>query len=59
MVFGADAPRLARTIVEELQNEEQVKKGERERIKRAPHELTPPEQVRSSSWPNAVSSNPN
>nr|XP_026490501.1 uncharacterized protein LOC113396675 isoform X1 [Vanessa tameamea] len=44
VVFGADAPRLARTIVEELQNEELVKKGERERPKRAPHELTPPEQ---------------
>ncbi|XP_045458411.1 thioredoxin domain-containing protein 3 homolog [Melitaea cinxia] len=44
VVFGADAPRLARTIVEELKNEELVKKGEKERPKRAPHELTPPEQ---------------
>ncbi|XP_032529756.2 thioredoxin domain-containing protein 6-like isoform X1 [Danaus plexippus] len=44
VVFGADAPRLARTIVEELKNEELVKKGERERPTRAPHELTPPEQ---------------
>ncbi|CAH2065744.1 unnamed protein product, partial [Iphiclides podalirius] len=44
VVFGADAPRLARTIEEELRNEELAKKGERERPKRAPHELTPPEQ---------------
>ncbi|XP_034831484.1 thioredoxin domain-containing protein 3 homolog isoform X2 [Maniola hyperantus] len=44
VVFGADAPRLARTIVEELKNEELVKKGEKERVQRAPHELTPPEQ---------------
>ncbi|CAG9567611.1 unnamed protein product [Danaus chrysippus] len=44
VVFGADAPRLARTIVEELKNEELVKKGERQRPTRAPHELTPPEQ---------------
>ncbi|XP_039765141.1 thioredoxin domain-containing protein 3 homolog [Pararge aegeria] len=43
VVFGADAPRLARTIVEELKNEELVKKGEKERPQRAPHELTPPE----------------
>lgn len=46
VVFGADAPRLARTIEQELQNEELARKGERERPKRAPHELTPPEQVR-------------
>lgn len=45
VVFGADAPRLARTIEQELKNEEQAKKGERERPNRAPHELTPPEQV--------------
>ncbi|KAJ0181537.1 hypothetical protein K1T71_002259 [Dendrolimus kikuchii] len=44
VVFGADAPRLTRTIIQELQNEELVKKGELERPKRAPHELTPPEQ---------------
>ncbi|KAG6453004.1 hypothetical protein O3G_MSEX007916 [Manduca sexta] len=44
VVFGADAPRLARTIEQELKNEELAKKGERERPKRAPHELTPPEQ---------------
>ncbi|XP_028038862.1 thioredoxin domain-containing protein 6-like isoform X3 [Bombyx mandarina] len=44
VVFGADAPRLARTIEQELQNEELARKGERERPKRAPHELTPPEQ---------------
>ncbi|XP_068621665.1 thioredoxin domain-containing protein 3 homolog [Battus philenor] len=44
VVFGADAPRIARTIEEELRNEQLVKKGERERPKRAPHELTPPEQ---------------
>ncbi|XP_053607362.1 thioredoxin domain-containing protein 3 homolog isoform X2 [Plodia interpunctella] len=44
VVFGADAPRLTRTIEQELKNEEQVKKGERERPKRLPHELTTPEQ---------------
>ncbi|CAG5048078.1 unnamed protein product [Parnassius apollo] len=44
VVFGADAPRLARTIEQELRNEELARKGERERPKRAPHELTPPEQ---------------
>ncbi|XP_023954141.1 thioredoxin domain-containing protein 3 homolog [Bicyclus anynana] len=49
VVFGADAPRLARTIVEELKVEEQVKKGEKERIQRAPHELTPPEQEVASA----------
>lgn len=45
VMFGADAPRLTRTIEQELHNEELAKKGERERPKRAPHELTPPEQV--------------
>lgn len=45
MVFGADAPRIARTIEQELKNEELAKKGELERPKRAPHELTTPEQV--------------
>ncbi|KAJ8726006.1 hypothetical protein PYW07_000704 [Mythimna separata] len=44
VVFGADAPRIARTIEQELRNEELAKKGELERPKRAPHELTPPEQ---------------
>ncbi|XP_059058999.1 thioredoxin domain-containing protein 6-like [Achroia grisella] len=44
VMFGADAPRLTRTIEQELRNEELVKKGERERPQRAPHELTPPEQ---------------
>ncbi|XP_045510805.1 thioredoxin domain-containing protein 3 homolog [Colias croceus] len=44
VVFGADAPRLTRTIEQELQNEELVRKGERERVQRAPHELTPQEQ---------------
>ncbi|CAH0603556.1 unnamed protein product [Chrysodeixis includens] len=44
VVFGADAPRIARTIEQELQNEELAKKGELERPKRAPHELTTPEQ---------------
>ncbi|KAF9408443.1 hypothetical protein HW555_011878 [Spodoptera exigua] len=44
VVFGADAPRIARTIEEELRNEELAKKGELERPKRAPHELTTPEQ---------------
>ncbi|CAK1603630.1 unnamed protein product [Parnassius mnemosyne] len=44
VIFGADAPRLARTIEQELRNEELARKGERERPKRAPHELTPPEQ---------------
>ncbi|XP_049871204.1 thioredoxin domain-containing protein 3 homolog [Pectinophora gossypiella] len=44
VIFGADAPRIARTIEQELKNEELVKKGELERPKRAPHELTPPEQ---------------
>lgn len=47
MVFGADAPRIVKTIEQELKNEELAKKGELERIKRAPHELTPPEQVNS------------
>lgn len=45
MVFGADAPRLSKTIEQELKNEELAKKGELERPKRAPYELTPPEQV--------------
>ncbi|XP_045535752.1 thioredoxin domain-containing protein 3 homolog [Papilio machaon] len=44
VVFGADAPRLARTIEQELRNEELARRGERERPRRAPHELTPPEQ---------------
>lgn len=44
VVFGADAPRLTRTIIQELHNEELVRKGELERPKRAPHELTPQEQ---------------
>ncbi|KAL4719886.1 hypothetical protein ACJJTC_005173, partial [Scirpophaga incertulas] len=44
VVFGADAPRLTRTIEQELRNEELVRKGELERQRRAPHELTPPEQ---------------
>ncbi|XP_028164011.1 thioredoxin domain-containing protein 3 homolog [Ostrinia furnacalis] len=44
VVFGADAPRLTRTIEQELQNEEKAKKGEIQRPQRAPHELTPPEQ---------------
>ncbi|KAM3959118.1 thioredoxin domain-containing protein 3 homolog [Aphomia sociella] len=44
VMFGADAPRLTRTIEQELRNEELVKKGEKERPQRAPHELTPPEQ---------------
>ncbi|XP_013192940.2 thioredoxin domain-containing protein 3 homolog [Amyelois transitella] len=44
VVFGADAPRLTRTIEQELRNEELVKKGEKERPKRLPHELTTPEQ---------------
>lgn len=48
VVFGADAPRLTRTIEQELKNEELAKKGEMERPTRAPHELTPPEQVRQS-----------
>jgi hypothetical protein len=45
VVFGADAPRLTRTIEQELRNEELAKKGELKRPNRAPHELTPPEQV--------------
>ncbi|CAB3248078.1 unnamed protein product [Arctia plantaginis] len=45
VVFGADAPRIVKTIEQELKNEELAKKGELERIKRAPHELTPPEQL--------------
>ncbi|XP_063375879.1 thioredoxin domain-containing protein 3 homolog isoform X1 [Cydia fagiglandana] len=44
IIFGADAPRIARTIEQELKNEELAKKGERERPQRAPHELTPEEQ---------------
>ncbi|CAG9784744.1 unnamed protein product [Diatraea saccharalis] len=44
VVFGADAPRLTRTIEQELRNEELAKKGELQRPQRAPHELTPPEQ---------------
>ncbi|XP_052756739.1 uncharacterized protein LOC113509850 isoform X2 [Galleria mellonella] len=44
VMFGADAPRLTRTIEQELRNEEQVQTGERGRPLRAPHELTPPEQ---------------
>lgn len=49
VVFGADAPRLARTIEQELHNEELARRGERERPRRAPHELTPPEQVAQHS----------
>ncbi|KAI5635970.1 thioredoxin domain-containing protein [Phthorimaea operculella] len=44
VIFGANAPLIHRTIEQELHNEELAKKGERERPKRAPHELTPPEQ---------------
>ncbi|CAK1550846.1 unnamed protein product [Leptosia nina] len=44
VVFGADAPRLTRTIEQELKNEELVRKGELQRPQRAPHELTPQEQ---------------
>ncbi|XP_045485860.1 uncharacterized protein LOC111004474 [Pieris rapae] len=44
VVFGADAPRLTRTIEQELKNEELVRKGELERPQRAPYELTPQEQ---------------
>ncbi|KAJ2944432.1 hypothetical protein O0L34_g3768 [Tuta absoluta] len=44
VIFGANAPLIHRTIEQELKNEELAKKGERERPKRAPHELTPPEQ---------------
>ncbi|KAL0894362.1 hypothetical protein ABMA27_012986 [Loxostege sticticalis] len=43
VVFGADAPRLTRTIEQELRNEELARKGEMERPQRAPSELTPPE----------------
>lgn len=45
VIFGANAPLIARTIEHELKNEELVKKGELQREKRAPHELTPKEQV--------------
>ncbi|CAG9121810.1 unnamed protein product [Plutella xylostella] len=45
VVFGADAPRLARTIEQELKYEELARKGERTRPSRLPHELTPEEQV--------------
>ncbi|XP_026324096.1 uncharacterized protein LOC113233255 [Hyposmocoma kahamanoa] len=44
VIFGANAPLIARTIEQELKNEELVKKGELQREKRAPHELTPKEQ---------------
>ncbi|XP_041970763.1 thioredoxin domain-containing protein 3-like [Aricia agestis] len=44
VVFGADAPRIARTIEHELRQEELVRRGEQQRVQRAPHELTPHEQ---------------
>lgn len=44
-MFGADAPRLTRMIVEELNNEAKAQSNERERIKIPFEELTPAEQV--------------
>ncbi|GBP53191.1 hypothetical protein EVAR_8968_1 [Eumeta japonica] len=44
VVFGADAPCLARTIEAELKNEDEARRGLRTRPQRAPHELTPQEQ---------------
>lgn len=48
VVFGADAPRLSRTIERELQQELAARRGEVHRPAREPHDLTPEEQVTGS-----------
>lgn len=44
-MFGADAPRLTRLIVQELENEAQAQRSERDRTQIPFEELTPAEQV--------------
>lgn len=44
-MFGADAPRLTRMIVDELNNESKAQSNERERIKIPFEDLTPAELV--------------
>lgn len=44
-MFGADAPKLTRLIIQELEFEAQAQKNERERIKIAFVDLTPAELV--------------
>ncbi|XP_077299977.1 thioredoxin domain-containing protein 3 homolog [Arctopsyche grandis] len=48
LMFGADAPRLTRLIVQELENEAQAQRSERERTQIPFEELTPAEQARKA-----------
>lgn len=47
-MFGADAPRLTRLIIEELNNEAQAQKNEKERVRIPFDQLTPAEQVKTN-----------